>query len=130
MRSVLSSQLHRVALGVGILILAIGISLLARPSQRNQDTGSVLSANESVELGGGGDVLSLSALISAVERLQGSVTVVSSGATVGDSVTHEVIPAGRPESHGGPGDVASVQDRAHLVVRDAEGNVKHRETIK
>ena len=115
---------------MGILILVIGISVLVRPLQRDQDTGSALRAIESVGLEGVGDMLSLPALISAVEGVQGSVTVVSSGATVSDSVEHAVNPAESPESHGGLGDVARVQDRADLVIRDAKGNVKYRETIR
>ena len=47
-----------------------------------------------------------------------------------DSVTHEVEKPEARERYGGPQDVASVQDTVELVVRDAKGNVKYRETIK
>ena len=105
MRPPNSSQLRLLALGVGFLTLAVGISALLGPFQRNQ---------------GPEDMLSLLTWISSAY----------SDSSKSDSVSKEVEKPEVRERYGGPGDVASVQDTAELVVRDAKGNVKHRQTIK
>ena len=113
MKSALRGRLHRVALGVGILILAIGISFFVWPLRENLGIDSVLNASDGWPVGGYG-----SSLITA-----GDVALSDSAGL--DAKTAE--PSAR---HGGPGDVANVQDRAELVVRDAEGNVKYQDTVR
>ena len=106
MRSLFSSQFRWVVFAVGFLILAIGISTLTGPLQRD---------------GGQGDMLSLPVWISGV----------SSDKPGSDSIEQDVINTPEPPArHGGTGDVAIFQDRVDLVVRDAQGNVKLRETIR
>ena len=117
MRSLISNRLHWVALGVGILILAFGISIAAWSSQRDQGTGSVLSANEGRPAGDGGLGI-------------GSGLIAADDAALSDSAALDARRAEPPAPHGGTGDVASVQDTAVLVVRDAEGNIKSQKTIK
>ena len=56
--------------------------------------------------------------------------VAADDATVSDSAELEVQTAEVPPARGGLGDVASVQDGAALVVRDAEGIIKNQETVK
>ena len=113
MRSVLSRQLHWVALGVGILIIAVGVSVFVWPLQDSQGIGSVLRANDGMPNEGFGPTLT-----------------VANDVALSDSAALDAETAEPPRSHGGPGDVAKVQDRAHLVVRDAEGNIKYQDTVK
>ena len=54
----------------------------------------------------------------------------AANAKMSDSATTEVQPGEAAPPRGGPGDVASVQDSAGLVVRDASGNIKQQETVK
>ena len=51
-------------------------------------------------------------------------------ANVSDSAELEVQRGEAPQPQGSPGDGASVRDRADLVVRDASGNIKQRETVR
>jgi len=51
-------------------------------------------------------------------------------ANVSDSAELEVQRGEAPQHRGFPGDGASVRDRADLVVRDASGNIKQRETVR
>jgi hypothetical protein len=51
-------------------------------------------------------------------------------ANVSDSAELEVQRGEAPRHRGSPGDGASVQDRADLVVRDALGNIKQREAVR
>ena len=113
MRSVLSRQLHWVALGVGILIIAVGVSVFVWPLQDSQGIGSVLRANDGMPNEGFGPTMT-----------------VANDVALSDSAALDAKTAEPPRSHGGPGDVADVQDRAHLVVRDAEGNIKHQDTVR
>ena len=152
MRSVLS-QRRWMALGVGILVLAVGLFVIVSPLQRDQSTGSVLRANESTGLEDGGNPLGMQAQSSSGDEVRGGVGPASYGTTVSDSAEPDAGGVGLglvaaddaslsdsaaldfgtaepPAPHGGPGDVASVQDTADLVVRDAEGNIKRQETVK
>ena len=113
MRSVLSSQLRRVALGVGILIIAVGVSVFVWSLQDSQGIGSVLRANDGMPNEGFGPTLT-----------------VANDVALSDSAALDAKTAEPPALHGGPGDVANVQDRADLVVRDAEGNIKHQVTVR
>ena len=113
MRTVLSSQLHWVALGVGILILAVGISVFVWPSLGGQGGGSALKTNEGRPAGEAGPGLNA-----------------ANDVALSDSAELDARTAEPTTPHGGPGDVASVQDTADLVVRDAEGNIKQQETVK
>ena len=178
MRSVISSQLHWVVLGVGILILGAGISLSVWPLQRDQGTGLVPGATEGrlAELETEGELPGLPARNTTGVGVSGDVSPASYGTTVSDSAEPdsggvgpgltaaddaalsdsaaldggragrgltagddvalsdsaelEVQTAEPPAPDGGPGDVARVQDRADLVVRDAKGNIKQQETVK
>ena len=113
MRSVLSSKRHWAALGVGIVILAVGISVFVWPLQDSQGIGSVLRANDGRPAGWAGPTLT-----------------VANDVALSDSTALDAKVVESPAPHGGPGDVANVQDRAYLVVRDAEGNIKHQDTVK
>lgn len=113
MRSVLSSQLHWVALGVGILIIAVGVSVFVWSLQDSQGIGSVLRANDGMPNEGFGPALT-----------------VANDVALSDSAALDAKAAEPPASHDGPGDVANVQDMADLVVRDAEGNIKHQVTVR
>ena len=113
MRFVHSSQLNWVALGVGILILAVGISVFVWPLKDNRDIGSVLIANDGSTAEGVGPALTA-----------------ANDVALSDSAALDAKRAEPPAQHGGPGDVANVQDRAYLVVRDADGNVKSQGTAR
>ncbi len=113
MRSVLRSQLHWVALGVGILIIAVGISVFVWPLKDNQDIGSVLRANDGNTAEG-----------------VGSALTAANDVALSDSAALDAKTAEPPAQPGGPEEVANVQDRAYLVVRDAEGNIKHQDTVR
>ena len=54
----------------------------------------------------------------------------ANGATAKDSAGLQAQRIQPPRPRGGPGDVASVQDGAVLVVQDASGNIKKRETVR
>ena len=130
LRSMLSSQLHWVALGVGILILAVGIFVSVWPLQRDQSTGSVLKANEGRPAGleSEGELPGLPA-----RNTTGGVgpeLATADDAALSDSAALESKAVEPPAPRGGPGDVANVQDRAVLVIRDAEGNIKQQETVR
>ena len=112
MRSALRSKLQRVALGVGILILAIGISVFVWPLRENPGIDSVLDASDGWPAGGDGP----------------SLTTVGDVA-LSDSVGLDAKTAEPSAQHGGPGDVAKVQDMAELVVRDANGDIKYQATV-
>ncbi|MCZ6892013.1 MAG: hypothetical protein O7F09_05810 [Chloroflexi bacterium] len=101
---------------------------------------SAASASDSAELevqrGGPGPGLTAAdgATVSDSARLDDTGTgpgfTASDDATVSDSAELEVQQAQSPPPRGGPGDTASLGDSAGLVVRDAEGNIKHQETVK
>jgi len=55
---------------------------------------------------------------------------VTADATVSDSAELEFQMEDVPAPRGGPGDVASFQDGAELIVRDAEGKIKQRVTVR
>ena len=161
MKSVLRGKLHRVALGVGILILAVGISVSVWTLQRDQGTSPMAGANEgkpagldtggelprlparnatvndSAELDAGGvdpartaaDGVAVSDSVELrAGRAVGGATA-AGDATVSDSAELQVRTEDAPAPQGGPGDVASFQDGAELIVRDAEGNIKQQETV-
>lgn len=132
MRSVFSRQLHWVALGVGILILVAGIFVAVSPFQDDSSAGPVLSAGEDRldELEGGGALPGMPARISVGDGEFEYISGVSSGTSETDSSELDASTAEPPTPHGGPGDVASVQDTANLVVRDAKGNIKQHETVR
>ncbi len=113
MGSVLRSQLQWVALGVGILLIAVGISVFVWPLKDNQDIDSVLRANDGSTADGVGPAL-----------------IAANDVALSDSALLDAERAEPPAQRGGPGDVANVQDRAYLVVRDAEGNIKHQDTVR
>ena len=113
LRSVISSQLHWVALGVGILILGAGISLSVWPLQRDQGTGLVPGATEGrlAELETEGELPGLPARNTTGVGVSGDVSPASYGTTVSDSA--------EPDSGGvGPGltaaDDAALSDSAAL----------------
>ena len=58
------------------------------------------------------------------------MTAAADRANVSDSAELEVQRGGAPQPRGSSGDGASVRDRADLVVRDASGNIKQRETVR
>ena len=58
------------------------------------------------------------------------MTAAADRANVSDSAELEVQVGGAPQPRGSSGDGASVRDRADLVVRDALGNIKQRETVR
>ncbi len=91
MRSVCSSRLRGLALLVGILILAIGISVFIWPPQDDNGIGSVLRANDERPAGWVGPELT-----------------VGNDAALSDSAALDTERAGPSVSHGGPGDVANV----------------------
>ncbi len=130
MKSLLVSELHWVALAIGILVLIVGLSVVVWPQLRDKGDGSVLKANESIGLESEGGPLGLPARLSAGDEEHRSVMDSLSGNTVSDSTDSEVRTAEFPATHGGSGDVASVQDTAELVVRDAKGNIKRQEIVK
>ena len=178
MRHFLSCQLHWAALGVGMLVLAGGISVSLLLSQRDNGQAPALGAASSapgqlqtgVEVPGlptrnttgdgvsGGvrapahdDKMSDSVEMDAVptgsgltgadnaiarDSVEMDATAAGSGLTtadkaiVGDSAKVDIQQGEAAPPRSGPGDVASVQDGAELVVRDASGNIKQRKTAK
>ena len=58
------------------------------------------------------------------------MTAAADRANVSDSAELEVQRGEAPQPRGSSGDGASVRDRADLVVRDASGNIKQRETVR
>jgi hypothetical protein len=58
------------------------------------------------------------------------MTAAADRANVSDSAELEVQRGGAPQPRGSSADGASVRDRADLVVRDASGNIKQRETVR
>ena len=178
MRHFLSGQLHWMALGVGILVLAGGISVSLWLSERDDGPAPALGAGETApgQLQTGVEVPGLPARnstgdgvgggaspVAYDDRMSGSAkmdaTAAGSGLTggtdamvsdqakmdaaaagsglpadddtsVSDLAKMEVPPGEAAPHGGGPGDVASVQDSAELVVRDASGKIKQRKTVK
>ena len=159
LKSVLSSQLNRVAVGVGILILAAGISVSVWLLQRDPDNGALTRGNEGrlISLETGRELTSLptgNATVSDSAELDaGGVEpdlTTADSVTMNDSIELEAGRAGRgvavatvsdsaelkfqtenaPAPPGGSGEVARFQDGADLIVRDAKGNIKQQETVK
>ena len=179
MRHFLSAQLHWVALGTGVLVLAGGISVSLWFSQRDVGPAPALGAgraapaqlqtgvevpglparnttgdgvsvgaspaadaarmSDSVELDAGSAGSGVTATDNAVasDSAKMDATAADSGLTaaadnvvVSDSAKMEIQPGEAAPPRGGPGDVASVQDSADLVVRDASGNIKQRTTVR
>lgn len=104
------------ALGIGIMILAAGLSISIWAWQDDEATRQVpvtiFGSRGGLEIG------------RQVPGLQGRLT------TVSGSLTLDAQNAEHPSQNSVPGDVARVQDGADLVVRDSEGNIKYRVTAE
>ena len=142
-------------MGVGVLALAAGVSVSVWVLQPDNGSGPVLGANQGapalegnspsgLETGVGWEGVpdrptrdnSAVGSSSEAEATQVQDTGVAApgltaveGATLGDSAELEVRRGEAPPS-GGPGDVAGMGDSAEIVVRDASGNIKKRETVR
>ena len=132
MRSVFSSRVHWAAIGIGILILATGISVSLWSIQRDQRNNPAAGANEgrAAALDAEVELPSLPARNTTSDGVSGDVSPASSSTIPRDSAALEVQTVEPPAACGGTVNVASVQDGADLVVRDAEGKIKQRETVK
>lgn len=77
-----------------------------------------------------GDDATVSDPVKLEDSGAGTGLTAGDGATANDSAESEVQQEQTPAPSGGPGDNASFQDSADLVVRDAAGNIKQEETVK
>ena len=126
LRSVFSSRVPWVAPGIGILILATGISVSLWSPQGDQGNGPAAGANEgrAAALDAGVELPSLPARNTTGDGVRGDVSSASFSTIPRDSAALEVQTVEPPAAYGGAVNVAGVQDGANLVVRDVEGKIK------
>ena len=128
MKYFISGRLNWVALWVGILVLASGISVFAWLLQRGDGLGPVLEAASSAATGattgaGGGEVagLPVSAALEATQgEATGSMLTAANGATVSDSAELDAGGAGQVLPAANVATGANVSDSARLVFQREE----------
>ena len=141
---------------MGLLALAAGVSVSVWLLQRDNGPALVLESNEEAPAPGGntpggleprlaGDAVpgppdadkaaagsSSEAEAAQVQDTAGATPGLTAGdgATLGDSAELEVRRGEAAAPKGGPGETAGMGDSAVLVVRDASGKIKRRETVR
>ncbi len=116
MRAVLGGNLHWVAFAIGILTLAFGLSISVWQLRHDESAAKVEGKSQARP-------------VSSELELE-LPDLPARHDTASNSATSDPQMAEPPVQRSGTGDVASVQDGAELVVRDAQGNIKLRETAR
>ncbi len=136
MRHFIGGFLYKVALGAAMLALIALISADLWMWQHDDRPSPAPGADAGApgpDAGAAGDLalpgLPVRTITGYQENDGAGPNPLTAGASLTDSAKPENIEASLP-ARDGSGDTANVGDSAALVVQDAEGNIKHQETVR